>query len=33
MILTYNQILKEFKTFATNHKQIETLDRDWETKV
>ena len=25
MILTYNQILKEFKTFATNHKQIENF--------
>ena len=25
MILTYNQILKEFKTFATNHKQIENV--------
>ena len=25
MILTYNQILKEFETFATNHKQIENF--------
>ena len=25
MILTYNQILKEFKTFANNHKQIENF--------
>jgi hypothetical protein len=25
MILTYNQILKEFKTFATNHKQIQNF--------
>ena len=25
MILTYNQILKEIKTFATNHKQIENF--------
>ena len=25
MILTYNQILKEFETFANNHKQIENF--------
>lgn len=25
MILTYNQILKEFQTFATNHKQIQNF--------
>ena len=25
MILTYNQILKEFQTFANNHKQIENF--------
>ena len=25
MILTYNQILKEFKTVSTNHKQIENF--------
>jgi len=25
MIITYNQIMKEFKTFATNHKQIQNF--------
>ena len=25
MIITYNQIMKEFKTFATNHKQINSF--------
>ena len=25
MILTYNQILKDFQTFATNHKQIQNF--------